>query len=1206
MGPKQVWLWAALLTLLASLPLPAQTTTIYSENWDSYTSYSATNLADTTYAFPTGAAPALVVGALGNNPAGGTAGSGVQLINWLAHSGTQSLLVRSGCEADVNLYQARSGSRYQLDFWLYVHKQGPTGTAGTKNFYIRPGGMGSDNNGDDYIAYRSDRTQGSYKVYNYNGISGGAWTYVGASTIEDTWQHHRLSVDTTSRIVTVFIDDMSNAVFSGYIARPDVAVPTLFRIENEGSTTNDGYFAIDDVAITVDNAVASLSTPFTEGFENYAVGTNPVAGPWITVACNGTGIGAALNPSKVQVVDTSTITPHSGTKCLMLQGGERGGVSLAWGVPPLGDVQITWWANVPAVIFDGLSHVFLNMSLYNTEGGNAFGGNSTELGYGLMEQSGTAVGGLDSLLYYTSLWVDTTNTYTPGTWEEYQLTTYNLEGTYSLVKNPGSANAVALVTHAPFIMVGSPSGPTLMASWASSTGSTAPAYIDDIAVQSVTNAPYGPPAPHPSGPYTATILSNNPAAYYACQESPGSVILYDTSSSGSHNGKWGYDTSGNYPEMGQPGIGGNSVLFHAYSGAGGNPYATAGYYADLNPVGPFAVDCWVRAISAPSSGYRAPVGNFNVNFGWIFYQGPYIGNGEFNWIWVQEDGGIWITSAPATPNEWYHLAASSDGTTVSFYVNGQYQGQANAAAAAPNNKPLLIGTDSTSSSSPAFDGNICQLALYNHTLTASQIQTHYQVGITNIEIGTNAPSITTEPIATSAESGNPVTFQVAVQGSTPLSYQWYRNNARIAGATSSTLQFTCAYTDNGATYMAVITNRYGSATSSPTTLTVLTDLFLTNSPVSVTRSVGSKAAFLADGGGALPISYQWFKNSSPIPGGTNQTLWLNNVQLTDDGSTYYAQLTNGFGAITNSLPATLSVAPRITTVPLTRYASVVAADDPVAYWRFDEADASSPAVDAIGSFDGTYDDHTGAGTLTFGVATGIPYETNVAVAVTGGAEVSVPYALELNPYGPFSAEVWVQPTSLLASSAGTDRTAFGSMGEGVGGPIGWNLIQTDTSLWTLIMWGDNWNNTSITDTSDIIVTNNWYHLVVTYDGSLFNLYVNGALRAAGPYSGYVPNYNGATVFGWLSNKDYQPFTGAIDDAAFYNKALTSDQVRTHYLATIRLTVTKLGNTVVLSWPAGTLQHASTVNGLYTDMNSTTSPYTNSPTAAPSFFRVKVY
>ena len=77
--------------------------------------------------------------------------------------------------------------------------------------------------------------------------------------------------------------------------------------------------------------------------------------------------------------------------------------------------------------------------------------------------------------------------------------------------------------------------------------------------------------------------------------------------------------------------------------------------------------------------------------------------------------------------------------------------------------------------------------------------------------------------------------------------------------------------------------------------------------------------------------------------------------------------------------------------------------------------------------------------------------------------------------------------------------------------------------------------------------------------------------------------------------------------AFYNKALTPDQIQTHYLDGVRLTITKLENSkTVLSWPMGTLQQAGTVDGTYTDVTSATSPYTNSPTAAPSFFRVNAY
>ena len=73
------------------------------------------------------------------------------------------------------------------------------------------------------------------------------------------------------------------------------------------------------------------------------------------------------------------------------------------------------------------------------------------------------------------------------------------------------------------------------------------------------------------------------------------------------------------------------------------------------------------------------------------------------------------------------------------------------------------------------------------------------------------------------------------------------------------------------------------------------------------------------------------------------------------------------------------------------------ADDPVAFWRLDEPDGSGTAVDAAGSFDGTYT--AGAGTFTFGAPTGIPHETNTAVGIASGATVQIPYALETQSLG---------------------------------------------------------------------------------------------------------------------------------------------------------------------------------------------------------------
>jgi glucose/arabinose dehydrogenase len=84
-----------------------------------------------------------------------------------------------------------------------------------------------------------------------------------------------------------------------------------------------------------------------------------------------------------------------------------------------------------------------------------------------------------------------------------------------------------------------------------------------------------------------------------------------------------------------------------------------------------------------------------------------------------------------------------------------------------------------------------------------------------------APQITQQPQSRTVAVGQSVTFTVAASGAAPLSFQWQRNGANIAGATSSSFTIaSVAASDNGATFRAVVTNAFGTATSNSATLTV--------------------------------------------------------------------------------------------------------------------------------------------------------------------------------------------------------------------------------------------------------------------------------------------------------------------------------------------------------------------------------------------------
>lgn len=56
---------------------------------------------------------------------------------------------------------------------------------------------------------------------------------------------------------------------------------------------------------------------------------------------------------------------------------------------------------------------------------------------------------------------------------------------------------------------------------------------------------------------------------------------------------------------------------------------------------------------------------------------------------------------------------------------------------------------------------------------------------------------------------------------------------------------------------------------------------------------------------------------------------------------------------------------------------------------------------------------------------------------------------------------------------------------------------------------------------------------------------------------------------------------------------------------VSLSIEKSGDNVILTWPSGTLQAATSVSGTYSDISGATSPYTNSITGPQTYFRVKV-
>jgi hypothetical protein len=171
-----------------------------------------------------------------------------------------------------------------------------------------------------------------------------------------------------------------------------------------------------------------------------------------------------------------------------------------------------------------------------------------------------------------------------------------------------------------------------------------------------------------------------------------------------------------------------------------------------------------------------------------------------------------------------------------------------------------------------------------------------------------APRFTTQPQSVFALSGDTVTLFAAASGPQPIVYQWYQNGIVLPQATNTELILAGLVPSMGGNYYLVAGNVAGFATSSVAQVTVIlppTPPTIVQNPVSQTVALGGSVSFAVAATGTGPFTYQWKKNSAPIPGATAATFSIASV-LVSDAAEYTVTVTNPGGNAT-SQPATLTV-----------------------------------------------------------------------------------------------------------------------------------------------------------------------------------------------------------------------------------------------------------------------------------------------------------
>ncbi len=125
----------------------------------------------------------------------------------------------------------------------------------------------------------------------------------------------------------------------------------------------------------------------------------------------------------------------------------------------------------------------------------------------------------------------------------------------------------------------------------------------------------------------------------------------------------------------------------------------------------------------------------------------------------------------------------------------------------------------------------------------------------------NDPYIVQDPVSLTNNAGTTANFTVVAMGT---SYQWYKGNALIAGATNATLTLNLVSAADQAAYKCTVTGANGTLTSAPATLTVIGSL-----PVLTATPIGSDVVITWSGPYVLLSATNVSGPFSVVPGATS-------------------------------------------------------------------------------------------------------------------------------------------------------------------------------------------------------------------------------------------------------------------------------------------------------------------------------------------------
>ena len=712
-----------------------------------------------------------------------------------------------------------------------------------------------------------------------------------------------------------------------------------------------------------------------------------------------------------------------------------------------------------------------------------------------------------------------------------------------------------------------------------------------------------------SSNYFQTVVNNQPLLYYRMDapsytEPPYSAMTAVLTNYGSValNGVY---TPSAIPGSAMGPISAGGTLSRSLSGTnamagnGVEAFADGGIAPQFDPVttNAFSYSLWARGYPVDERSYNEMFcGNDSTWRSCINSSGKFQIHGNADIIPAQVvNDGNWhhwvITAQPGITN-----GVWTGNFTNTVYIDGALAIQSiNTGTNNPTGNPgpeVTIGTEwgktncvSDANGGRQFAGDVCEAAFFFGTvLTPSQVQSIYNSA-------DMAPSIVTQPVSGTGIVTQGYTNSVTANGAQPLYFQWYTNGVAIGTVTNISGQNTNGVLSpisteqlvinpvqavDAATYYVVITNAYGSITSSIATLAEISAPVITNStPTTYTNLftvyAGVSPTFTVQASGAPPLGYYWYTNGviDKAAGSTSPSFTFSNLQSV---LTNYCIVSNFVGTVKSTV-WTAQVVPD----PTAAYPLAVIADNPVAYWPLDDTnldgfdngsgDSGYIANDYINGNNGTYTNMDLAN--AYGISSYNPLTDPNAFGAdfdyvgTPSDVNSIMQPDMATPNGQnaeFTVSAWVYPNAAEPGNAGMVTKGLFYQEE-------FNLDNGGTSGTNTGTFRFECRNAAGTDSSSSApistqhsgVPNQWYHLVGVCDeaNGLVSIYVNGQLGGTAPIaalSGITNSSQTPISIGSRSSLDptyffgdqNQQFLGYISDVAIFKYAMTPSQIANLY------------------------------------------------------------